>query len=382
MNMPKDSRVSIAQRLRHAGSRSTLVGPETGNGAAATVTVVIPCYNYGRYLPAAVASVTGQQGVSVDIIVVDDASTDASAHIASALAAKDPRIRVIAHERNQGHIATYNDGLNAANGEYCVLMSADDLLAPGALGRATSVMEAEPSVGMVYGTAVPFTDIPPQSSTAVQAWGLWAGADWVDLRCRRAINPIRSPEVVVRTSIQRSAGGYRADLPQTADHEMWMRLASLADVARVVGPDQAYYRVHGKNMHSEMFAAGTGDGMLIDLRNRLLVFEAWQEWMARRGRRCAELVESARRSLARESLVLACRAYRWGHVNDWPVEDLRQFAAQTFADARGLPEWRRLDQYGQIGVRKSRWYPRFVVDNRVDMGQQRFKVVRERWTGV
>src|SRR5664280_1311382 len=246
--MTSKSRVPIVQRVRHTGSRATLVAPKAVTvTAAATVTVVIPCYNYGRYLPAAVASVTGQEGVSVDVIIVDDASTDSSADVAAALVAHDPRIRLIAHERNRGHIVTYNDGLNAANGEYCVLMSADDLLAPGALNRATSVMQAEPTVGMVYGTAVPFTDVPPATLATVQAWGLWAGADWLALRCERAVNTIRSPEVVVRTSIQRIAGGYRADLPQTADHEMWMRLASLADVGRVIGPDQAYYRVHGMN---------------------------------------------------------------------------------------------------------------------------------------
>lgn len=63
IDMTSNSRVPIVQRVRHTGSRATLVAPKAANvAAAATVTVVIPCYNYGRYLPAAVASVTAQKG--------------------------------------------------------------------------------------------------------------------------------------------------------------------------------------------------------------------------------------------------------------------------------------------------------------------------------
>ncbi len=105
-----------------------------------TVSVVIPCYNYGRYLPECVASVTAQPGVELEIIIVDDASTDGSQDVARALAAADPRIRLLLHAENARHIITYNDGLALATGDYVVLLSADDLLAPGSLARSTSLM--------------------------------------------------------------------------------------------------------------------------------------------------------------------------------------------------------------------------------------------------
>jgi glycosyltransferase involved in cell wall biosynthesis len=76
-----------------------------------TVTVVIPCYNYGHYLPTALSSVLDQPGVDVEAIVIDDASPDGSGAIVRQLAAADERIRPIVHERNRGHIATYNEGL-------------------------------------------------------------------------------------------------------------------------------------------------------------------------------------------------------------------------------------------------------------------------------
>ena len=125
------------------------------------VSVVIPCYNYGRYLPDAVASALGQVGVDVDVLIVDDASPDGSAEVAGRLAAGDPRITVVRHEVNRGHIQTYNDGLDRTTGEFVVLLSADDLLAPGALSRATALMDCNPSVGFVYGLPQAFTDVPP-----------------------------------------------------------------------------------------------------------------------------------------------------------------------------------------------------------------------------
>ncbi len=117
----------------------------------ATVTVVIPCYNYARYLPAAVASALSQHAADVDVIVVDDRSTDDSLAVARELADADARVRVIAHESNAGPVQTFNDGLAAARGEFLVRLDADDMLTPGSLRRALAVMQHFPSVGLAYG---------------------------------------------------------------------------------------------------------------------------------------------------------------------------------------------------------------------------------------
>ena len=116
--------------------------------------MVVPCYNYGHYLPACLGSALNQPGVEVEAIVVDDASPDGSGEVAERLSAADSRVRLIRHPRNKGHIATYNDGLEAARGDYLVLLSADDLLAPGSLARAAALLEANPEVGFAYGRAV------------------------------------------------------------------------------------------------------------------------------------------------------------------------------------------------------------------------------------
>ena len=98
-----------------------------------TVNVVIPCYNYGEFLPECVASVLDDQpGCDVRVLIIDDASNDGSAVVAKGIAAADSRVEVIIHPANKGHIATYNEGLlEWADGGYSVLLDADDRLTPG-----------------------------------------------------------------------------------------------------------------------------------------------------------------------------------------------------------------------------------------------------------
>ena len=188
-----------------------------------SVTVVMPCYNYGHYLPHALATVLEQPGVDVDVIAIDDASPDGSAAVVRRLADADDRVHAILHARNRGHIATYNEGLERATGDYVVLLSADDALPPGSLVRATALMEAEPSVGFVYGHPVVFADDLPTAPTSIRGWTVWSGAEWIERRCHSGENCIMNPEVVMRTSVQRAIGGYDARLPHSGDLEMWMR---------------------------------------------------------------------------------------------------------------------------------------------------------------
>lgn len=262
-----------------------------------TVSVVIPCYNYGRYLPGAVRSVLDQDGVDLEIIIVDDASTDGSTAIAQSLADDDRRITLVRHERNRGHIATYNDGLRRVSGDYVVLLSADDLLAPGSLGRACALMEHRKDVGLVYGFAPDFTTEPPPVRNAFCYWSVWEGESWIAQMCRRGANIIVNPEAVLRRSVMDTLVGYRADLPQSADMELWMRAATLANVGRVNGPQQGFYRVHDANMHLNDF-----QGLLTEMRARRDTFVAF---FAREGAELSDpegLRERALRTIAREAM--------------------------------------------------------------------------------
>lgn len=269
------------------------------------VTVVVPCYNYGRFLPALVDSALNQTDVDAHVIIVDDASPDGSGLVARQLAGQNPsRVRAILHTENRGHIATYNDGLDAVETEFATLISADDMLAPGSLGRAARLMNRFPAVGMVYGHASVFYSEPnPKRRPLPETWSVWNGHSWIELTARLGRNLIVSPEVVMRTQTIREIGGYSSTLPHSADLEYWLRAAARWDVGRVNGRSQAYYRMHGSNMHLTQFAS-----MAVDLRLR---FEAFETLGAPELRDFVpdgqELVARARGAIARQAVVMGAR---------------------------------------------------------------------------
>ena len=325
-----------------------------------TVTVVVPCYNYGHYLPHALASALDQPGVDVDAIVIDDASPDGSGAVVRELAAGDDRIRAILHEHNRGHIATYNEGLEQATGDYVVLLSADDALTPGSLGRATALLEAEPSLGFVYGFPVVFADEPPPVPTNVRSWSVWPGAEWIARRCRKGANCIHNPEVVMRTSVQHAIGGYDPRLPHSGDLEMWLRASAVADVGRVNGPAQAYYRVHPQSMQRTTFA-----GHVSDLEGRL---DAFSTALVEPGASVADaerLFATACRALALAALDYARIAHENGRTHCEPVAEYLAFAERVWPAARAHRKWRAVQRRATLGperlARGVSWKSRRVV---------------------
>ncbi|MGP7996282.1 MAG: glycosyltransferase family 2 protein [Streptosporangiaceae bacterium] len=310
------------------------------------VDVVIPCYNYGRFLSECVRSALDDQpGVDVRVLIIDDASPDGSAETALKLAAADGRIEVRAHPVNAGHIATYNEGLLGwADGDYCVLISADDRLAPGALRRAADLMDAHPEVGFVYGHAVEFRDgeEPPPAQASGRSQTIWPGHWWLGRRFREAQTCIFSPEVVVRTSLQHQVGGYDPELYHTGDAEMWMRLAAYADVG-YVRADQAFYRRHGGNMSGVL-----GDDLL-RLSQIRSAYEAVLLRCADVLPDAAELSQTVHRQLAKDALRIAARAYDRRRTDRVAVAELTAFAFDCWPGAASLSTYRSLQLRRRIG---------------------------------
>lgn len=352
--------VSVSTRVGRRLTATELVRVSSG-ARMPTVSVVVPCYNYAHLLADAVCSVTAQSGVHVQVIIVDDASTDESRRVAETMAATDDRVSVISHTSNQGHIATYNEGLAEAQGDYVVLLSADDMLAPSSLRRAVDLMESHPSVGFVYGRVCTFS----HSRDAVQrdvspSFKVWSGRDWLARRCRRVTNCVMSPEVVMRRNVYERIGPYQPDLPHTGDLAMWMLGAAVADVGYIDGPFAAFYRQHAGNMHVTYFHSGYVEGMLLDLEQRRRAFQVVFEKEGHDLPGAPALCGLAMQQLAAESLAAAARAYTWGLTDEWPVEDFVAFARETWPRCESLPQWRALKRRKRIGVRGSRKNPCFV----------------------
>ncbi len=135
---------------------STANRSESGPGAlperpAIRLSAIVPNYNHGRLVEAAISALLAQTRPPDEVVVVDDGSTDQSRDIVSRLAAADSRVRLIVHEHNRGAIAALNTGIGAATGTHVYLGAADDLSLPHLLADLTAVLESNPGLGLYSG---------------------------------------------------------------------------------------------------------------------------------------------------------------------------------------------------------------------------------------
>jgi glycosyltransferase involved in cell wall biosynthesis len=217
--------------------------------AVKSVDVVIPNYNYSRYLRECVLSVLSQDVDKLRILIIDNASTDDSQKVALDLAEMDPRVELLLREKNHGPHASFNDGIDWAQSDYFLILCSDDFLAPGALENAVDLMENHPEVNLTYGTSRflatgEAAGIP--RSFERPSWKIQDGPSFLSDICRSGRNYISGPTVVVRTSVQKQVGYYDHRLAHTDDLQMWLRFTSFGSVA---GTDavQAIARVHAFN---------------------------------------------------------------------------------------------------------------------------------------
>jgi glycosyltransferase involved in cell wall biosynthesis len=276
------------------------------------------------------------------VLILDDASPDNTKHVGEQLAREHSCVEYRRHATNKGHITTYNEGLQWATGDYTSLLSADDLLTPGALKRAAAVLDAHPQVALVYGQDIKTAAPMPEQYVRVEPVSvrLMSGPEFVATCCRECYNIVPTPTVVVRTNIQQAIGGYRTDLPHAGDIEMWLRFAAHGSVA-ALECQQAYYRVHAENMSARY--CGVAD--LVQLRAAFLTF------FAANGHRlggCRALHELVRRNLASEFYWLAQGLFDQGDVA--ACEECIGLALETYPAFRYRPEWARFQCKRLMGV--------------------------------
>jgi glycosyltransferase involved in cell wall biosynthesis len=298
------------------------------------VDVIVPCYNYGDVLEACVNSVLTQHDVDVRVLVMDDASTDTTEEVGSRLAA-DPRVEYRRHAVNRGHIATYNEALALVTGDFCMVLSADDLLTPGALRRATRVMVAHPAVGFTFGPDITFRHAPPVASAPAAEFcthRIMGYAEFLERSCRLGHTPIQAPTVVVRTSLHRQIGDYLPELPHTADTEIWLRMAAQSAVCELHAP-QAFRRLHTKNMSLDFSPVRRLD-------EQKKAFDVHFDQFRSTHREIAQLEPIVTRTIADRAFWSAAVAFEGGDVAT--CDAFLAFAATLCPDIASSVAWRRM----------------------------------------
>jgi glycosyltransferase involved in cell wall biosynthesis len=307
------------------------------------VDVIVPCYNYGDVLEACVESILSQQDVDVRVMIMDDASSDSTEAVGSRLAAADPRVEYRRHAVNRGHINTYNEALAMLTGEFVLLLSADDMLTPGALRRATRVMMAHPEVGIAYGADIPFRHAPPADAapaTAVCTHRIMSYYEFLERSCRLGHTPIQAPTILVRTSVHKRIGDYLTSLPHTADTEIWLRMAAHGLVCEL-NASQAFRRLHAKNMSLDYSPVRR-------LQEQKKAFDIHFAAFIGSHPEIAPLQAVVTRTIAEGAFWAAAAAFDNGQTSI--CQEFLAFAAAICPEIESSPAWRRLRFKRRIGA--------------------------------
>ena len=232
------------------------------------VSIVLPNYNYARYLDERIQSLLDQTYTDFELIILDDASTDNSLEVIEKYTA-DPRVRTKFYSENSGlPYKRWNDGADLAQGEYLLIAGADDSCHPTLLEKLVEKLDAHPSVGLAFS----------------QSWGIdgegnrthswknhtdsldknrWAN-DFVDsgineLQYLLFTNTIpNASAVLMRREIFLKAGKFDSQFKIVADWFLWSNLLMISDITFVCEPLN-YFRTHPNTVR----AAATKDALNI-----------------------------------------------------------------------------------------------------------------------
>jgi glycosyltransferase involved in cell wall biosynthesis len=198
------------------------------------VSVVVPTHNRRALLLRTVGTVLAQRGVDLELLVVDDGSTDGSARAVSDLG--DPRVEVVRHELPRGVCAARNAGLARARAPWVAFLDDDDLWAPDKLRLQLTAAE-EPGTGWVCAGAV---TVDPD----LRIVGAQPVPSPESLRQLPVLNviPGGGSGTMARTQLVRTLGGFDHELSNLADWDLWVRLSLVAPLAAVPHPLTAYLR--------------------------------------------------------------------------------------------------------------------------------------------
>jgi hypothetical protein len=210
----------------------------------AVVSVIIPTHNMAGFVCQAIDSVLRQTYQQLEIIVVDDASEDATISVVASI--QDPRLRLVRHREQRGPSAARNSGIQAAAGDLIAFLDADDLWLPAKLARQLEVFAQDPEAGLVYcgvyevDSDLRFLRVPPPGDRWPSAGD--AAFERVARRKPFILAPLSS--MVVRRSCFDEVGLFDEAIVQAEEWDLVLRLSLKWNLHCVPEP-LVLYRMHG-----------------------------------------------------------------------------------------------------------------------------------------
>lgn len=222
------------------------------------VSLLIPAFNRGRYIRQTVESALNQTYANIEVIVVDDGSTDDTREILESYAG---RIKLLQHPggENRGQSASINLGLSNADGEYVAILDSDDYWEPDKLEYQVCYLDQHPDNGLIYcnGTAV--------SSNGEHLYDIYSPDDTENSKPENMLldcyfllpnNPL------VRMGVINKAGRFDESLRAAQDHDMAIRIAEITPIAYVDKP-VFHYRRYDESISRNNAVNGWGNGFII-----------------------------------------------------------------------------------------------------------------------
>jgi glycosyltransferase involved in cell wall biosynthesis len=285
-----------------------------------TISVIMPCYNAAGTLARSVASALGQTYKNIELIIVDDGSTDASRTVLRNLQAEDPRVRVILQE-NRGAGPARNHGIRRAGGDFIAFLDADDTWAPDCLEKLHAGLMAAPEAALAYcgwqnlGLAPekcqPY--VPPDYEAGDKAASFLETCPW----------PIHA--ALIRREAMLEIGGFDERWSSCMDFDLWLRMGVRYRITRVPEVLAYYWHEAGR----EQITRNRARVALNHWRIQLQFLEQHPEIAAKLGRARirrltdGELMERGFLAYWRRDLSTARTIFRqvmrrgYGRLRDW-----------------------------------------------------------------
>lgn len=220
------------------------------------VSVIMPAFNHELYIAEALQSIGNQTHKNIELIVINDGSTDGTAEIIEEYIKKNSGKNIkYLNKRNEGVCKTLNKGLEMSTGDYIAFLGSDDLWLPDRLAIQLEFMENNKNIGMVFAdtwfldfskkTNSKWSDYKPRIKNYFKN-----GIQNVDLYALFLTQPlVPALTVLIRRQVLLEVGFFDEDLVYE-DHDLWLRIALKYPLGYIDQP-LAFYRIHGANISND-----------------------------------------------------------------------------------------------------------------------------------
>ncbi len=223
-----------------------------------TLSVAVPNFNHAQFLPECLESLLRQRVQPLEIIVIDDASTDNSVPLLEKFSESNPRITLHRNEKNVGVVATMNRALDLVNGQHVFLIGADDRALPGYFEKTMRLLAGHPGAGLCFSDPASFNDQTGKVSEnrlhLSEAPVFFSPDELMKLARRKRL--LIPGNCIFRTSALRDAGGFLPELKWHCDFFASNVVALRHGACYVPEPLVQWRAVEGSYMTSGLREAG------------------------------------------------------------------------------------------------------------------------------